>query len=466
MRKYLRHRLFARPPAFVHKLRSRPRTSIYLGISAGALLILSGSLALFAQSVPHYQFDLDLLVQKKRYVELERNLKAAQLSASDRALYSGILANRKNDVSDSIRLLEPLARTIAEDSVDRAEIILCTLADDYAKSFRYGDAADTYWLLSRMPGYKDDGKGCHAELEAERWALLRGAPAQSANVNYPFVVDENHTAAGFVEVAVQALNFSDHWILDTGANLSAITRTVAGQLGLKLSNASSTAQGSNGIFVRVHTAVIPEIQLGGAAIRNVAVLVFEDRDLAFPQIPYEIHGSIGFPVLESLGRITFHVNGKFGVQEPTRAEEGGSSNLYLEGFSILIQANVADEDQLMTLDTGATGTFMSEQYYQEHKQDLNAEDLRELELVGVGGSTIIPVHLQHNVRFRIGGACVVLNNLIVLTEPTGWPDEFAGNAGQSVVGLFRSYTLDFRTMTFSAEDQATANRDIFGCSVH
>jgi len=220
MRKYLRHRLFARPPAFVHKLRSRPRTSIYLGISAGALLILSGSLALFAQSVPHYQFDLDLLVQKKRYVELERNLKAAQLSASDRALYSGILANRKNDVSDSIRPLEPLARTIAEDSVDRAEIILCTLADDYAKSFRYGDAADTYWLLSRMPGYKDDGKGCHAELEAERWALLRGAPAQSANVNYSFVVDENRTAAGFVEVAVQASNFSDHWILDTGAKPS------------------------------------------------------------------------------------------------------------------------------------------------------------------------------------------------------------------------------------------------------
>jgi predicted aspartyl protease len=283
-------------------------------------------------------------------------------------------------------------------------------------------------------------------------------------VNYPFVVDENRTVAGFVEVAVQGPNFSDHWILDTGANLSAVTRTVADQLGLKLSNASSTTQGSNGIFVRVHTAIVPEIQLGGATIRNMAVLVFEDRDLAFPQIPYEIHGSLGFPVLESLGRITFHVNGKLGAQEPTRAEEVGGSNLYLEGFTILIQANVADEDHLMTLDTGATGTFMSEQYYQQHKQDLNAGDLRELELVGVGGSTVIPAYLQRNVRFGMGGACVLLDNLIVLTEPTGLPDEFWGNVGQSTVGLFGSYTLDFRTMTLSAEGQVMPSKDIYGCA--
>jgi hypothetical protein len=450
MKEYFGHQRFARPAAFAH--RSHLRASIYMGISVGTLMILSGSLALFAQRAPHYQFDLDLLVRQKRYIELERDLKSTQeLSTSDRAFYSGILANRKNEVSDSIRLLEPLARTIARVSVYRAEVVLCTLADDYAKSFRYGDAADTYSLLSRMPGYKDDESGCHAELEAERWELLRGAPAQSTNVNYPFVVDENRTAAGFVEVAVQAPNFSDHWILDTGANLSAVTRTIADQLGLKLSNATSTAQGSNGIFVRVHTAVIPEIQLGGATIRNIAVLVFEDRDLAFPQIPYEIHGSIGFPVLESLGRITFHVNGKFGAQEPTRAEEVGSSNLYLEGFTILIQANVADEDHLMTLDTGATGTFMSEQYYQQHRQNLNAEDLRELELVGVGGSTVIPAYLQRNVRFGMGVACVVLDNLIVLTEPTGLPDEFWGNVGQSTLRLFASYTLDFRTMTLSAE---------------
>jgi hypothetical protein len=64
-----------------------------------------GSLALFAQRIPHYQLALDLLLHHRQYIELEHDLKAAQdLSASDRAFYNGILANRKNDVSGSAKL--------------------------------------------------------------------------------------------------------------------------------------------------------------------------------------------------------------------------------------------------------------------------------------------------------------------------------------------------------------------------
>lgn len=85
--------------------------------------------------------DLALLVREKRYIEFARQLEGAQgLSASDRTLFEGILANRRNQVSTSIRLLEPLAHTLVEGPADRAELGLCALGDDYAKSFRYGDA--------------------------------------------------------------------------------------------------------------------------------------------------------------------------------------------------------------------------------------------------------------------------------------------------------------------------------------
>ena len=107
------------------------------------------------------------------------------------------------------------------------------------------------------------------------------------------------------------------------------------------------------------------------------------------------------------------------------------------------------------MDTGATGTFLSEQYYQQHRQDFRTSDLRELELVGAGGSTTIQTFVLHNVPLRMGGACVALSDLDVLTEPTGLPDEFSGNVGQSVVGLFREYTLDFHTMTFTAKPSQT-----------
>jgi hypothetical protein len=63
MREYFRHRRLALPAAFAHKFRSRLQTSIYLVTSAGVLIMFFGSLALLAQKSPHYQLDLDLLVQ-------------------------------------------------------------------------------------------------------------------------------------------------------------------------------------------------------------------------------------------------------------------------------------------------------------------------------------------------------------------------------------------------------------------
>jgi len=404
--------------------------------------------------------DLALLVREKRYIEFARQLEGAQgLSASDRTLFEGILANRRNQVSTSIRLLEPLAHTLVEGPADRAELGLCALGDDYAKSFRYGDAADTYLLLSRLPGYREDDTGCEAGLEGERWGLLRQSPAQSTTITGPFTLEENRTPVGLLEVPVQAPHFADHWILDTGANLSAVTRTVAAQLGLTLSAATSTAQGSGGILVRIHTAVVPEIHIGRATIRNLPVLVFEDNDLSFRQLPYQIHGSIGFPVLQSLGRITFHSDGRFAVHETPLRQKAHPANLYLEGFTVLIETELRGKQHLLTLDTGATGTFLSEQYYEEHKTEFDAGEPQELEMIGAGGSAIIHSYLLPDVTLNIGGRGVELHDVYVLTESTGLPAEFAGNLGQSAVGLLSSYTLDFRNMTLSVDARSTTSKN-------
>ena len=400
------------------------------------------------------------LVRQKQYIEFARQLDGAQgLALSERSLFEGILANRRNQVSESIRLLEPLTHALLADPVDRAELGLCSLADDYAKSFRYGDAADTYLLLSRLPGYKEDDTGCRAGLESERWGLLRQSPPQSTTIAGPFALPENRTPAGLVEIAVRAPHFSDRWILDTGANLSAVTRTVAAQLGLTLSTATSTAQGSSGIFVRVHTATVPEIQIGRAVIHNLPVLVFEDHDLSFPQLPFQVHGSIGFPALQSLGKITFHSDGRFAVGEALSDPPSNPTNLYLDGFTVLIETEIEGEKHLLTLDTGATGTFLSKQYYEEHKHEFDAQEPRELELIGAGGSTIIHSHILPDVTFTIGGVGVELHDVPVLTEPTGVPSEFSGNLGQSAVGLLSSYTLDFRNMTLTVNPRSTTSRN-------
>jgi hypothetical protein len=52
----------------------------------------------------------------------------------------------------------------------------------------------------------------------------------------------------------------------------------------------------------------------------------------------------------------------------------------------------------------------------------------------------------------MGGACVQANEIPVITETRGVPDDkFYGNIGQRILGQFKSYTLDFQNMSFSAE---------------
>jgi hypothetical protein len=265
-----------------------------------------------------------------------------------------------------------------------------------------------------------------------------------------------HTSAGLLEVNVRAPHFSDHWILDTGANLSAVTRSVAERLGLTLTTATSTAQGSGGVFVRIHTAVIPELHIGRATIRNLAVLVFEDADLSFPELSYQIHGSLGFPALQSLGIITFHDDGRFTVHDAVSPGKGRSTELYLEGFTILLEAAIAGRDHFFTLDTGASGTYLSREYYQEHRNTSDTMPLRDLELIGTGGSRIIHTYVLDDINIKLGGANAELHDLDVLTEPTGLPAAFAGNLGQSTLGVLSDYTIDFRNMTFIVHVRSNA----------
>ena len=54
-----------------------------------------------------------------------------------------------------------------------------------------------------------------------------------------------------------------------------------------------------------------------------------------------------------------------------------------------------------------------------------------------------------NVVVRLGSECSVVQSVPLLTASTGLPDEFYGNIGQSALGSFSSFTLDFNAMHFS-----------------
>jgi clan AA aspartic protease (TIGR02281 family) len=401
--------------------------------------------------------DLDLLLKQRSYLTLEKVLACGlSLSSSDRAFFEGVMANRRNRASESITLLRPLIPLLSATNHERAVVALSTLADDYEKTFQYAAAADTYANLTHnFEPYMSGDQIKKATREAARWNLLRAAPAQSSTVDGPFSVETTRDRLGLMEASVTVAGQRISMILDTGANLSAINRSTALRLGLDLSPSQSTMEGMAGNPMLVHTAVIPELEIGKAVFHNVAVIVVEDKDMFVPSMQYALPGSLGFPVLTALGKITFFADGRFGVGLRPTPGKPASGNLFLQRLTPVVSAGIRGKEELFTIDTGATGSLLSSRYYKDYQHEFDSQIVDELVLTSAGGTRSMPAYYARQVTLSLGGACVRLDEVPVLVKPQGFSDDyFYGNLGQSALNMFPSYTFDFQSMSFTVDGPA------------
>lgn len=399
---------------------------------------------------------LDVLLRQKHYLELERALavRASALPPLSLAYFRGVMANRINHVHQSLQLLEPLLSTLLATNPIRAELALCTLADDYAKSFRYASAASFYARASRVAEQQQKASECGAGREALRWGLLSDAPVQTVSTAGAFTLRGKRDALGLFQVPITSGAYTGLWIVDSGASLSVVSRSVASKLGIAISTGSQTVEGAGGLAVSAHTAVIPAMRLGPALLRNIAVLVVDDKDLSFPRFNYRIEGCLGIPVLAALGRVTFYRDGRINfspLEKATEQKAPSRHNFFLEEFTPVITADFGHRKQLFALDTGAMGTVLSAEFYEEDREIANATELVNLELSGAGGTLSVPAYEVLSLVVKFGTSCARVKDLDILTEPTraGRFDEFYGEVGESGLSSFLSFTLDFQNMHFS-----------------
>lgn len=424
-----------------------------------AAVSLLGGVAAFSQprAIPPQQASriLGRLLEQRKYLELEGALQGpVELSGLDRAFFEGVLANRRNHVHLSIERLRPLVGALAARNKKYAALAVSTLADDYEKSFQYAAAADAYAELKRhYAAYMTETERERVSQEAERWNLLRGAPAQTVNVAAPFIVPTRRDAMGLLEVQVQLGRRRQWMILDTGANVSTLASSEARELGLKLSSGTATTKGITGDTIAVQAAVIPQLRLGQAILHNVAVIIIPDQAMMVRSLGFRIPPSLGFPVLAALGRITFFAGRRFGVH--LRLGSGSlfpRRNLFLEKLTPLVAASLGEGEQLFTFDTGSSGTFLSSQFYRRHLGVFAGGRRRELGLAGAGGARNYPSYYLSRLKIRLGGGCTAIADVPVLAARRSISDDhFWGNLGQTAVRAFRSYTLDFRDMSFQVD---------------
>jgi Aspartyl protease len=404
---------------------------------------------------------LDADVEYFRLEELEAALRTMP-PGPERDYFEGVLANRIGHVDESIRLLDSALSSIRISYRSRAAVALETLADDYNKSFRYNDAARAYDDLlahfadqlnsEELQGTKDDAGVAH---------LLRGAPAQSIVRHGPTRLKTERDAIGSLVTELTVNGIRENWLLDTGANLSVVSRSFGKRLGLQpLPGFGQTMSGLTGIENPLQVAVLPILKMGGATLRNVVVLILDDANLniKLPNESYQINGIIGYPVFRSLGSITFFQRGLF--EAGSLAQHGASeTRMYMRFLMPVIQCRTGGMDLPFTFDTGASGTFLSVRYYEEFRAGISKWKEGENATAGGGGMVRRKIYLIPQLSLKVGTSVATIRNVPIFPTKIGSDkDELYGNLGQDFVAGFESFTLDFSKMTFSLGSPIAAQK--------
>ena len=365
----------------------------------------------------------------------------------ERDYFSGMLAARAGRFGDAIDQINRALPSLRSSAPKRAALALEAIGTAYTADNRYADAARAYAELSESFAKQLD------DFPAEDAALVRilsGTPPQTISWHGPVKLKtaKNPIASRDADLVVNGVR--GPWLLDTGANQSVVSRTFAKRLGVTpLPGVASVGSGLTGRQSSLQVAVLPTMQIGGATLTNVVLLVLEDENLGFGSGPdrYQINAFLGYPVLKALGAVTFRAD-EFIAGETAEPNEG--RRMYMRGLTPAIECEVEGRPLLFTFDTGASSTTLSVRYYDLFRAQAGSWKTRPIESAGAGGSVTRDFYIQPRLVMKMSTSTATLRDVTITpTRMNAGLDVLFGNLGQDFVDSFDSVSLNFSTMKFS-----------------
>ncbi|QDE37733.1 hypothetical protein FIV34_00240 [Luteibacter pinisoli] len=367
----------------------------------------------------------------------------------------GLVANRMNDIEASTRFLQLALPELERTHSPRAANALLTLSDDFQKTSSYADQAKA--LREALEHHAKDLGSDAVRGVTDVLALasaLSDSPAQTITFSGPSRLPIRRNPLGTLDVDAVANGIEGSWMLDSGANYPVVSETFAKRLGLSVKGAIGGIGSSTGVTVQSKVAIVREIRLGTATLRNVAVLVVSDEllHIKLPTKEHQISAALGFPVFQALGQITFHGDKAISIGAASGPMEGGVQ-IYMDGLTPTVMASTAGETVPLVLDTGASATSLSSAYWMTVKDRAGAWPRSRQASGGMGGAQSFDTVTQPELKLVLGKDDVTLRNVRIETASRsgpGGPPMF-GTLGQDAWAGAAGFTLDFRYMRFRVD---------------
>lgn len=405
---------------------------------------------------------LQLELDKRLYFTLPLTLEHAPgLKPEQISYFEGMLAYHKGRLDDARKDL--IAAVNTSGSVltsNQAESALETLGETARMTFQYGACAQMYQDILNIWGAK---LGTDAEeIKQKRHLCVAQMPiaAQTVDFTKPFTIRGRN---GVFPVRVGDKEFDA--ALDTGSSVSLISESTAKLWGVTASDTTVVLHGYSGGMFRAHVGAVAQISIGTATLHNVVVFIAPDSEFSVGPAALQIPSLLGYPVLSALGRMTFTRDGSL-TASPTSPPDAAKDGvpLWLGDALLLVQLGTLPptgrsfrfggehEPRLFVLDTGSRDSYLTDHYFDEHREAFQGPPPETAKLAGAGGEQDTPAYSADHLPLWGGAAEVLLSGPHVLTAPqSSAMQNYEGLLGQSVLDGLRSYTIDLRTMRFSME---------------
>lgn len=396
------------------------------------------------------QSQLKGLYDGKQYFELRDALQNITGDHStDLLFYRGVVSNKFNQTEASISYLRSYLKRV-EGSKNAALIrdSYEILADNYLKICQYRKAAEAYTtILTRFREGLDPKRVADHENAVRLWGALRKLPRQTATFKGDSKIQSFKDQLELTNFPVEVNGQKVSFVFDTGANISSITTSFAGKLGIKIIDASIEVGGITGNKVKTRLGTAPEMKIGNVIVRNVAFLIFDDQDLYITPARFQLNAVIGFPVIAALREITIGRNGE--VVIPAKPSKRSARNMCLDGLTPLIVGTFKGKLLTFSFDTGANKTDLYPPFFKAYEEEIKTKYPSRIErIAGVGESREIIAYRVKDLVMNFAGKDATFAELPVLTETTLEKSRyFYGNLGQDLIRQFERVTISFETMS-------------------
>jgi hypothetical protein len=307
--------------------------------------------------------------------------------------------------------------------------------------------------------------------------LAAANPPMTVEPCDPFVLQVTKNPLGLTDIPVFVDGRSHTWMLDPTAPFNLISRSLAREVGLKVSDEAATIHTLTGRPIQVHAAVVPRFTIGGRlTLRSMTVFVYEDADYFFPLSHYQVEGVLGYPALSALGSLTITADATIKVRPAAQIEPPDKDDrlmrgarFFLDGDQVIValgSAGTADDkdppqgsnegqERMFAIDAGGQQTYFTSRYYGEHSGDFTGQKMALFAIPGSQSLPPQPAYIAETIPLQVGATTVHLHYVQVLTQPLGDAalDDVYGVLGVDALDQLKSYTFDYRTMRFAVSPE-------------